>query len=73
MKSGNSLTSRKTFILIYKFVFKFCKMQLKIQAYIPIEHFNVMFSSTKLHKQKLFMDLFSSFEQEKWCMLYAIL
>jgi len=32
-----------------------------------------MFSSTKLHKQKLFMDLFSLFEQEKWYVLYAIL
>jgi len=73
MKTGNSRTSRKTFILIYKFVFKLCKMHLKIQAYMPIEHFNLMFSSTELHKQKVFMGLFSLIEQEKWCVLYAIL
>jgi hypothetical protein len=42
---------------------------MKIQAYIPIENFNFMFGSTEIHKQKLFVVLFSLFEQEKWCVL----
>jgi hypothetical protein len=37
-----------------------------MNAYIPTQKFNLLFSGMEIHKQKVLMGLFSLFQQEKW-------